>query len=253
MYKAETVFFGTFKEKLRDGKEIDIINNIYQEVEFAQYYEAVACESISGDIEYYLDMLSKNDRVLEIGTGNGRVLKPLLAHGIDIYGIELEQAMLEFLNEEEKSRVYIGGIEKLTQFNHTSKYSYIIIPATSVSLFDEQIFSNFLSEAKKVLNSKGKIIFDFINPGQIKKLDGVVSIDKISDQLFMSGNFVQGKKFIYNIYTKTAKGSRKLGYSIKNIYTIDQVNHLGEQLGYTSRIIKKQPDYIMMEVQKNEI
>ena len=199
MYKAETVFFGTFKEKLRDGKEIDIINNIYQEVEFAQYYEAVACESISGDIEYYLDMLSKNDRVLEIGTGNGRVLKPLLAHGIDIYGIEPEQAMLEFLNEEEKSRV------------------------------------------------------DFINPGQIKKLDGVVSIDKISDQLFMSGNFVQGKKFIYNIYTKTAKGSRKLGYSIKNIYTIDQVNHLGEQLGYTSRIIKKQPDYIMMEVQKNEI
>ncbi|MGC6627623.1 hypothetical protein ACP0FP_25480, partial [Escherichia coli] len=92
------VFFGTFKEKLRDGKEIDIINNIYQEVEFAQYYEAVACESISGDIEYYLDMLSKNDRVLEIGTGNGRVLKPLLAHGIDIYGIEPEQAMLEFLN-----------------------------------------------------------------------------------------------------------------------------------------------------------
>ena len=165
MYKAETVFFGTFKEKLRDGKEIDIINNIYQEVEFAQYYEAVACESISSDIEYYLDMLSKNDRVLEIGTGNGRVLKPLLAHGIDIYGIEPEQAMLEFLNEEEKSRVYIGGIEKLTQFNHTSKYSYIIIPATSVSLFDEQIFSNFLSEAKKVLNSKGKIIFDFIGNG----------------------------------------------------------------------------------------
>ncbi|WP_301953133.1 hypothetical protein [Enterococcus faecalis] len=39
MYKAETVFFGTFKEKLRDGKEIDIINNIYQEVEFAQYWE----------------------------------------------------------------------------------------------------------------------------------------------------------------------------------------------------------------------
>lgn len=233
MYKDGTVFFGTFKKKLGDRKEIDIINNIYQEVEFTQYYEAIARESISGDIEYYLDIFSKDDQVLEIGTGNGRVLKPLLAHGIDIYGIEPEQAMLEFLNEEEKSRVYVGGIEKLAQFNHSSKYSYIIIPATSISLFDEQCFSNFLSEAKKVLTRKGKIIFDFINPEQINKLDGVVSIDKISNQLFMSGNFVQGEKFIYNIYTKTADGSKKLGY--------------------TSSIIKKQPDYIMMEVQKNEI
>ena len=47
MYKAETVFFGTFKEKLRDGKEIDIINNIYQEVEFAQYYDCLLYTSPS--------------------------------------------------------------------------------------------------------------------------------------------------------------------------------------------------------------
>jgi SAM-dependent methyltransferase len=253
VYKEEVVFFGTFKEKLNDKNRIDITNNIYREPEFAEYYEAVANEPISGDIEFYLNTFSKDDRVLEIGTGNGRILKPLLQHEIDVYGIEPEQAMLGFLSEEEKSRVYVGGIENIAQFNHSSKYTYIIIPATSVSLFDEQCFSTFLYEAKKVLASKGKIIFDFINPDQIEKLNGAISVEKIKNQLFMSGNFVQGDKFIYNIYTRTAAGNKKLGYSIKNIYTIDQVNRLSERFGYTTNIIKHQSNYVMMEVQKNEI
>ncbi|MBO0473846.1 class I SAM-dependent methyltransferase [Enterococcus ureasiticus] len=247
----ETLFFGTFKSKLKE--EIEITNNIYQEPVFASYYEAIAQENMNGDLDYYLTSFDENDRILEIGTGNGRILKPLLKQGIEIYGIEPEEEMLTFLNEEEKSCVFVGGIEDIQYFEHSEKYTHIIIPATSVSLFDEQFFSTFLKNAKQLLTSKGKILFDFLSPECIAELHEKVSVEKINDQLFMSGNFVKEKQFIYNIYTKTTVGERKLGYSIKNIYSVEQVNQLCETFGYTAHVLRCNKGYVMMEVVNNEI
>lgn len=249
----DSMFFGTFKSKLKEEASLEITNNIYQVPEFASYYESIAQESMNGDLEYYLASFDESDQVLEIGTGNGRILKPLLKHGIEIYGIEPEKEMLTFLNEEEKSRVYVGGIEELHHFEHSGKYTHIIIPATSVSLFEDQYFSAFLRNVKQLLKSKGKILFDFLSPECIEELNEKVSVEKIKDQLFLSGNFIKGKQFIYNIYTKTAAGERKLGYSVKNIYSIEQVSKLCEQFGYTAHVLRNNKDYIMMEVVNDEI
>nr|WP_242586784.1 methyltransferase domain-containing protein [Enterococcus sp. DIV0869a] len=208
---------------------------------------------MNGDLDYYLTSFNENDRVLEIGTGNGRILKPLLRQGIEIYGIEPEEEMLTFLNEEEKSRVYIGGIEDIHHFEHSGNYTHIIIPATSVSLFDEQFFLTFLKNVKQLLTSKGKILFDFLSPDCIAELHEKVSVEKINDQLFMSGNFIKEKQFIYNIYTKTTDGERKLGYSVKNIYSVDQVNKLSALFGYKAHVLRDHKGYVMMEVVNDEL
>lgn len=240
--------FGKFKEKVESDKSIVITDNIYDTPSFADFYNSVASETMNNDMEYYLDLFTKEDKILEIGTGNGRILKPLLEKNIDIYGIEPETEMLIFLTKEERRRVFNIGIENIKTV--TDKYSYIIIPATSVSLFNEKIFSKFLLDAQKLLLENGKIIFDFISPEAIEELSGKVRLYQIKNQYFLAGNFKKDNLFIYNIYTKTAEKEKIVGYSIKHIYSVEDVNELAGEYDYKVNILQKNKEYVMLEVCK---
>lgn len=238
--------FDQFKEKVDLDESIIITDNIYKNTLFANFYNSIANESMNNDLEYYLSILTTKDKVLEIGTGNGRVLRPLLNNKIDIYGIEPEVEMLTFLTNLERKRVFNIGIEDISTLN--TKYSHIIIPATSVSLFDENVFSNFLEDAKLILEDDGKIIFDFINPEAIEKLSGKVNLLKVKNQFFLAGNFKKNNQFIYNIYTKTLSNQKIIGYSIKYIYSSELVERLSGKHGYKSNLLKSSSNYLMMEV-----
>lgn len=224
------VFFLLFQKKLEDNLTA-VTGNIY------------------GDIDFYLEVLKKESTVLEIGTRNGRVLKPLLENGIDIYGIEPEEEMLRYLTDEERQRVTVMGIENLNNLNKNQLFDAIIIPATSISLFNIKVFEQFLIQSKNLLKQYGRILFDFVNPEWLELQDQQVVIDKIDGQLFMSGNFIKKEQFIYNIYTKSQSGEKVLGYSVKNIYSIDKVVAIAEKLGYATGVLQKNKEYIMMEAQ----
>lgn len=243
-------FFGTFQHKCKDAA-VQIIDDIYCEPEFARFYEKLSTGD-DEDIKIYLEMFDSEDRVLEIGTGNGRVLKPLLKNKIDIYGIEPAIEMLDYLSSEERSRVEVIGIEDLTLLKSSESFSHIIIPATSICLFDFKVFTTFLLEAKSLLKDGGKIIFDFLNPTWIQDNDKSTTTVKLDGQLFISGNFVKNDQFIYNIYTRGADGCKKLGYSIKNIYSIERIQEYCQQTGYTSCLLKATDEHILMEVTKHE-
>lgn len=242
--------FDTFKEKIESDERIMITDNIYDTPCFANFYNSVATETMNNDLKYYLDLFQEEDKVLEIGTGNGRILKPLLDNKIDVYGIEPEKEMLNFLTVEERKRVINIGIEQIEDL--TDKYSYIIIPATSVSLFNETTFSKFLVDAKKLLSKNGKIIFDFISPNAIEDTSGKVRLYKIKNQFFLAGNFKKDNLFIYNIYAKTPQKEKIVGYSIKYIYSINLVNRLSEEHGYKTNVLKKNEEYVMLEVCIND-
>lgn len=241
--------FGKFKEKVDSDSSITLTDNIYKTPCFADFYNSVARETMNNDLEYYLSLFKEEDKILEIGTGNGRILCPLLEKNIDIYGIEPEEEMLSFLTQKERNRVKNIGIEQMETIN--DKYSHIIIPATSVSLFDENVFSKFLEDAQNLLLEGGKIILDFISPEMIEELSEKVRLYKIKNQFFLAGNFKKDNLFIYNIYTKTAQKEKIVGYSIKQIYSIERVNKISSKYGYEVNILQKSKDYVMLEVCKD--
>ena len=48
-----------------------------------------------GDLAWYLEQCSGADRILELGSGTGRLLCPLAAQGHRLVGLEKDSAMLE--------------------------------------------------------------------------------------------------------------------------------------------------------------
>jgi ubiquinone/menaquinone biosynthesis C-methylase UbiE len=60
---------------------------------FAEYYDAYVAD-FEADFEIYLRMIKPGLKVLEIGCGTGRVLKPLLESGASIIGVDISHEML---------------------------------------------------------------------------------------------------------------------------------------------------------------
>ena len=67
---------------------------------FAKYYDAYI-NDFKEDIELYCNFCNKNDKILEVGCGTGRVLKRLLEKGLnDITGVDVSSNMLEIAQKK---------------------------------------------------------------------------------------------------------------------------------------------------------
>jgi len=61
---------------------------------FAKYYDAYA-NDFKDDLNLYQSFCDKNDKILEVGCGTGRVIKRLLENGLnDITGVDISEEML---------------------------------------------------------------------------------------------------------------------------------------------------------------
>lgn len=90
----------------------------------AAYHQMIACEDIDGNLLPALEsaVTLKGKRVLDLGSGSGRI--PLLLHGRVGYvlGVDLHRAMLD---ESQKQRRKIGGCWDLIQGN----MGYLALPS----------------------------------------------------------------------------------------------------------------------------
>jgi len=64
---------------------------------FAEYYDLYA-GNYAEDLEFYKSLCNKQDRILEIGCGTGRILKPFLLSGYKITGVDISDEMLKIAN-----------------------------------------------------------------------------------------------------------------------------------------------------------
>ncbi len=83
---------------------------------------------------------------LELGCGSGRLLLPLFKKGYDIEGVEISADMIEILQAEAQKlqlspKVYLSDI---SQFEPTTKYDAITIPAFTLQLFTRALALNTL-------------------------------------------------------------------------------------------------------------
>ena len=83
---------------------------------FARFYDLIYHKVRDGvDNNFYLEKIKNSGgKILEVGTGTGRLLIEALENGADIYGIDLSPAMLDILKAkltgDQLSRISLQNI-----------------------------------------------------------------------------------------------------------------------------------------------
>ena len=149
---------------------------------FARFYDVIYHQVRDGvDNRFYLDRITEcGGRILEIGSGTGRLLTEALASGADIYGIDISPAMLEVLGSklhpEHRHRI---SLQNNVDFRSDTGYDLIIAPfRVFMHLMEINDQLKALNNVRSNLRQGGKFIFDVFNP-DLKPL--ITGLDKVVD------------------------------------------------------------------------
>jgi SAM-dependent methyltransferase len=151
---------------------------------FARFYDLIYHQIRDGvDNKFYLgEIKNTKGKVLEVGTGTGRLLIEALENGADIYGIDISPSMLDFLkaklNAEDQQRI---SLQNIVDFKLNIKFDLIIAPfRVFMHLTEKEEQLNALNNVHSHLKPGGKFIFDVFIPDLkplIKGLDNVTDFE----------------------------------------------------------------------------
>lgn len=103
--------------------------------------------------------------ILELGCGTGRVTLPLLRHGFDITGIDMDPDMLSILKNEIKSEESPEILqEDFTALNLTKKFPLIIMPCNTYSTLAQEDRHAVIERVIEHLKPHGIFAFSMPNP-----------------------------------------------------------------------------------------
>ena len=120
------------------------------------------------DIPFYIHQAKEaGGKVLEVACGSGRVYLELLKEGVDAYGIDISEDMLNTLREKAKalnlqSKVLLADMR---DFEMEHRFPLITIPFGSFLqnlTIDDQLHT--LKSCRKHLNKNGKLVLNFFHP-----------------------------------------------------------------------------------------
>lgn len=140
---------------------------------FAKYYDAYV-QNFTEDIPVYLGLCDTEHKILEIGCGTGRVLKPLLEAGHDVVGVDISREMLDIA--EKKLKYYLEN-ERLRLVNHnfTSAPAHRLYDRIITTYYTFNYLTNnsdakaFLDNVAKSLRRGGVLIIDLFYPKPLSK------------------------------------------------------------------------------------
>jgi SAM-dependent methyltransferase len=137
--------------------------------EYAELYDKIHSQKNSGeDVDFYVsEALQADGKVLEVACGTGRIYLEMLEQGVDAYGIDLSEEMLEKLRGKAEERNLEPKVSRadMRDFDLDEKFSLIIIPYRSFlhNLTIEDQLST-LETIHEHLEDGGKLILNFYCP-----------------------------------------------------------------------------------------
>jgi len=159
---------------------------------FARFYDTVYHHMRDAvDNDYFQNEIQQTrGKVLEIGTGTGRLFMNALNQGADIYGLDISEEMLKVLYkklpEDQHFRI---SHQNLIDFTSDFKFDLIIAPfRVLMHLLDKEEQIRALNNVYDHLNSKGRFIFDVFVPDLNQLING------IKNQVDFDGEYEPGKK-----------------------------------------------------------
>jgi SAM-dependent methyltransferase len=161
---------------------------------FARFYDLIYHQVRDGvDNKFYLEKIKNTKgKVLEVGTGTGRLLIEALEHGADIYGIDISPSMLEVLKSKLKSdnqkRI---SLQNITDFRLNTKFDLVIAPfRVFMHLTEKDDQMNALNNVYRNLKTGGKFIFDVFVPDLKPLITGLENFVDFEGE-FESGNRIK--------------------------------------------------------------
>lgn len=185
---------------------------LYNHKIFTKFYDHLTTsDSFYDDITFYKQNIKQNENIIELASGTGRVLIPLLKDSYKIIGIEKEREMINKVPLQYRNHVIQGNIldvDTLKKYYQNS--DVFIMPATTISLFNLEEIATLLKRVTSI-NKKFRFIFDVID---IEELIANAPQKHINEEgTYYYANHVVKDKISYNVYHKE---SNTLGYSLKN-------------------------------------
>lgn len=128
----------------------------------------------SDDVPFWMELTAAQDGpILELGCGTGRVLIPLAQSGFDVYGLDRNFEMLQFLNmqrfNEQQLRVNIFQA-KAEQFRLAERFVMILWACNTMGTFPEEAFITVLKQVKTHLRPGGVFVATMPNPQRLVAL-----------------------------------------------------------------------------------
>lgn len=244
---------GIFKE-IKEEKALNLNEVNFYEGVYSSLYDNLLCAA-TFDIDFYHTQAAMTgDSILELACGAGRVGLPLARMGYDVTGIDISEDMLSLYrkkleNEKRrtKSRVHLIQAD-ITKVKLEQKFDLIILPATTICLFDDRMLDSIFDFVCEQLNKGGRFVFDVmnVNPDDYKRGHGEINISKWTDEqgthfcLFQEFLFRELKELVVDIYEESIeqeKTTRCIGYTRKHIVDKQKVTDMLIEKGF--EIVKK--------------
>ena len=167
---------------------------------FARFYDLIYHRMRDHvDIDFFLDEIDRTrGRILEVGSGTGRLFTNALSHGADIFGIDISESMLNVLKSKIKPDDYYRvSNQNILDFSFDFKFDLIIAPFRVIMHVDkkeEQLRA--LNNVYNHLNNNGKFIFDTFIPDLGQLING------LKDVVDFEGEYEPGRKVRRIVSTK---------------------------------------------------
>ena len=108
---------------------------------FARFYDLIYHQMRDHvDLDFFLDEIDRTrGRILEVGSGTGRLFTNALLHGADIFGIDISESMLKVLKSKIKPDDYYRvSNQNILDFRFDFKFDLIIAPFRVIMHVDKK-------------------------------------------------------------------------------------------------------------------
>src|SRR5262249_11300382 len=133
---------------------------------------APSTESTEEAVSFLVELLAGTDgRLLELGSGTGRLLLPLAEKGLSVQGIELSPEMVERMREKPGGDAIEGRVEDMSTFGLEDRFDLVLLADNTLfSLTTQERQVECLERAVAHLAPGGRLVLECYAPYPMTKL-----------------------------------------------------------------------------------
>lgn len=131
-------------------------------------YDEILWESSDGEEEFYCNLAKKHKKVLYLGSGTGRIIKPLLNVTDNLTCVEISKKFAE-LSQKDFPKARILHLDFL-KLNLAEEFDLIIAPYEFVNHFEDSEVKTLTGVVEKHLSPDGEFVADLKNPYELENL-----------------------------------------------------------------------------------